>query len=101
MSLHSFAAHRREAFMFKPDWRSIQHHHAPDWLRDCKFGIYTHWGLYSVPACGPNATWYAYNMYREGSLQNLYHRLNYGPVSKFGYKDFIPLFTAENIIPIQ
>jgi alpha-L-fucosidase len=85
--------------MFKSDWHSIQHHHVPDWLRDCKFGIYTHWGLYSVPACGPNATWYPYNMYREGSLQNLYHRLNYGPVSKFGYKDFIPLFTAEKFDP--
>ena len=43
-----------------------------------KFCIYTH----SVPACGPNATWYAYNICRDGSLQNLYHRLNFGDPSK-------------------
>lgn len=81
--------------MYMPSWRSISQHRVPQWLKDCKFGIYTHWGVYSVPACGPNATWYAYNMYREGSLQNLYHRLNYGEVENFGYKDFVPMFTAE------
>lgn len=85
--------------MYSSSWRSIQKHEVPQWLKDCKFGIYTHWGVYSVPACGPNATWYGYNMYREGSLQNLYHRLNYGEVSKFGYKDFIPMFTAEKFDP--
>jgi alpha-L-fucosidase len=85
--------------MFEADWNSIQNHHIPAWLKECKFGIYTHWGVYSVPACGPNATWYAYNMYRDGSLQNLYHRLNFGPVSQFGYKDFIPEFTAKNFDP--
>jgi len=82
--------------MYNASWRSISQHRVPQWLKDCKFGIYTHWGVYSVPACGPNATWYPYNMYREGSLQNLYHRLTYGEVSDFGYKDFIPLFTAEH-----
>ena len=86
--------------MIEPTWRSIgAHEHIPQWLRDCKFGIYTHWGVYSVPACGPNATWYAYNMYRDGSLQNLYHRLHFGDPSKFGYKDFIPMFTAERFDP--
>lgn len=58
-----------------------------------KFCIYTHWVVYSVPACGPNATWYAY----DGSLQNPYHRLNFGDPSKLGSKDFIPMFPAERI----
>ena len=81
--------------MFKASWNSIQAHAVPQWLKDAKFGIYTHWGLYSVPACGPNATWYAYNMYREGSFQNRYHVKKFGDPSQFGYKDFIPMFTAE------
>ena len=37
----------------------------PQWLRDGKFGIYTHWGIYSVPAYGKNGTWYAHNMYTD------------------------------------
>jgi len=81
--------------MFKPDWKSISLHKVPAWLTDCKFGIYTHWGVYSVPACGPNATWYPYNMYRDGSLQNLYHRLKFGEVKDFDYKNFIPQFKAK------
>lgn len=60
-----------------------------------KFCIYTH----SVPACGPIATWYAYNICRDGSLQNLYHRLNFGDPSKLASKDFIPMFTAERFDP--
>ena len=41
-------------------WSELQHYNVPKWLRDAKFGIYTHWGVYSVPACGPNASWYPY-----------------------------------------
>jgi len=67
----------------------------PKWLRDDKFGIYTHWGIYSVPACGPNGTWYAHNIYRKGNSQYDHHERTYGPVSEFGYKDFIPMFKAE------
>lgn len=64
-----------------------------------KFCIYTHCVVYSVPACGPNAAWYAYNICRDDSLQNLYHRLNLGDPSKLGSKDFIPMFTAERFAP--
>lgn len=49
-----------------------------------------------VPATGPNVTWYPYNMYREGTPQYDYHCKTYGHPSKFGYKDFIPMFTAEH-----
>ncbi len=61
---------------------------------EAKLGIYAHWGLYSVPACGPNVSWYGYNMYREGSAQHAWHCRTYGDPRIFGYKDFIPLFTA-------
>lgn len=89
---------------FQPDWRSLREHTTPQWFRDAKFGIYTHWGIYSVPALGPNTSWYGHNMYRQGTVltsgrreTNQYndHIAAYGPASKFGYKDFIPQFTAE------
>ncbi|MEM2352214.1 MAG: alpha-L-fucosidase, partial [Thermoproteota archaeon] len=69
------------------------------WLDEGKFGIYTHWGVYSVPACGPNGSWYPHNMYREGTQQYEYHVQHYGHPSKFGYKDFIPMFKAEKFDP--
>jgi len=47
-----------------------------------------------VPAYGPNATWYPYNMYRPGTGQYDYHVKTYGGPEKFGYKDFIPDFTG-------
>ncbi|MBA7658401.1 hypothetical protein ES703_66352 [subsurface metagenome] len=80
---------------YEPTWESLRTHTTPRWLQDAKFGIYTHWGVYSVPACGPNGSWYPYNMYREGTEQYKYHVETYGPPSKFGYKDFIPMFKAE------
>lgn len=85
--------------IYEPTWESIKSHLTPDWFQKAKFGIYTHWGVYSVPACGPNATWYPYNMYREGTPQYDYHLNTFGHPSKFGYKDFIPMFTAEKFDP--
>ena len=84
---------------YQPYWQSLRRHATPEWFRNAKFGIYTHWGVYSVPACGPNATWYPYNMYREGTAQHAYHVKTYGPLSRFGYKDFIPMFTADKFDP--
>jgi alpha-L-fucosidase len=84
---------------FQPNWRSLREHATPQWLKDAKFGIYTHWGVYSVPACGRNGTWYPYNMYREGTPQHEYHAKTYGPPATFGYKDFIPMFTGEKFDP--
>jgi len=80
---------------YKPNWRSLAQNHIPTWFKDAKFGIYTHWGVYSVPACGKNGTWYPHNMYREGTDQYKYHVEHYGKPTEFGYKDFIPMFKAE------
>ena len=41
---------------FEPTWNSRSAHTMPVWLRDAKYGIYTHWGPYSVPAYGRNLT---------------------------------------------
>jgi alpha-L-fucosidase len=85
--------------MYKANWNSIKTHAVPQWFLDAKFGIYTHWGIYCVPAKGPNATWYPYNMYIPGTEQYEHHLKTYGGPEKFGYKDFIPMFTAENFDP--
>jgi alpha-L-fucosidase len=82
---------------FAPTWDSLTKHAAPAWFEDAKFGIYFHWGPYSVPAF--QNEWYSRNLYIEGQRANKYHNLVYGPPSKFGYKDFIPLFRAEKFNP--
>ena len=82
---------------FRPDWESLQKYEVPDWYKDAKFGIFIHWGLYSVPAFANE--WYPRNMYREGSEEYKHHVATYGPPDKFGYKDFIPMFKAEHYDP--
>jgi alpha-L-fucosidase len=56
---------------FRPDWESLQKYEAPEWYKDAKFGIFIHWGLYSVPAFGNE--WYPRNMYRPGSEEYKHH----------------------------
>ena len=81
---------------YQPTWNSLRNTHTPQWLKDGKFGIYTHWGVYSVPAFGDNGTWYANHVYTmPDSLERKHHEATYGPLEKFGYKDFIPMFTGE------
>ena len=82
---------------FRPDWASLQTHATPKWYQDAKFGIFIHWGLYSIPAFG--SEWYSRNMYVQGSPEFAHHVATYGPQSKFGYKDFIPLFKADRFDP--
>src|SRR5882757_5157304 len=74
-------------------WESLKNYKTPDWFRDAKFGIFIHWGVYSVPAFG--SEWYPRQMYQQGSDEFKHHIATYGPQSKFGYKDFIPMFKAE------
>lgn len=82
---------------YKADWDSLGAYRVPEWFRDAKFGIFIHWGLYSVPAFGNE--WYPRNMYVRGSTVFKHHVDTYGPQSKFGYKDFIPEFRAERFDP--
>ncbi len=82
---------------FHDNWDSLQAFHPPKWWQRAKFGIFIHWGVYSVPAYGNE--WYARNMYIQGSDEYAHHRKTWGPQDRFGYKDFIPLFRAENFDP--
>ena len=82
---------------YEPTWKSLEKHEAvPEWMRDAKFGIYCHWGVYSVPAYG-NEQYFHY-MHDDGvGLMNARkrHEAMYGPLEQFGYHDFIPMFKAE------
>lgn len=82
---------------FRPDWTSLKQYRSPSWYDNAKFGIFIHWGVFSVPAFGNE--WYSRNMYQQGSKDYLHHRETYGPQSRFGYKDLIPLFTAPKFDP--
>jgi alpha-L-fucosidase len=106
-SVQKFDAHRAAILQqvdkegrsgpFRPTWDSLQHYQVPEWYQDAKFGIFLHWGVYSVPAFGNE--WYPRNMYRQGSPEFKHHVATYGPQLKFGYKDFIPEFKAAKYDP--
>ncbi len=94
---------------FEPELESFKQYSYPDWFRDAKFGIWSHWGPQAVPRQGD---WYARKMYEsdivnrrtnepagKSSREYLYHLEHYGHPSKFGYKDIIPLWKAERWDP--
>ena len=81
---------------FKPTWDSLKAYQTPDWFKDAKFGIWAHWG----PQCQPErGDWYARKMYIEGSEQYKFHVEKFGHPSKFGFKDVINEWKAEEWDP--
>lgn len=82
---------------YRDDWNSLSRFKMPEWFENAKFGIFIHWGLYSIPAF--NNEWYSRNMYIQGTEEFEHHVKTYGPHKDFGYKDFIPMFTAPNYDP--
>ena len=78
---------------YEANWDSLSKHKTPDWFRDAKLGIFIHWGIYSVPAFANE--WYSRSMYLQGTREFEHHVATYGPQKDFGYKDFIPMFKAE------
>ena len=84
---------------FLSSWDSLGAFRVPDWYIDGKFGIFIHWGVYAVPAFGNE--WYPRNMYLEGTKEFAHHREVYGDQASFGYKDFIPQFTASRFDPSE
>lgn len=93
---------------FQPTWESISKHKVPRWFDDAKFGIFIHWGLYSVPAWAtpegelgnvdfsvwfnnnPYAEWYLNSLRIPGSPTQAYHFKTYG--KDFDYYNFAPQF---------
>ncbi|MGD0756844.1 MAG: alpha-L-fucosidase [Bacteroidales bacterium] len=95
---------------FKPTWESLDKRPVPQWFQDSKFGIFIHWGVYSVPAWGPTgdsigvydkyAEWYWNKLVQPGKTQKYFkefHTKTYGP--NFRYQDFAPMFKAELFDP--
>jgi alpha-L-fucosidase len=79
----------------QPTWESIQvNYKVPEWFKGAKFGLFMHWGLYSVPAY--HNEWYEKHMYAGFST---WHTEHFGPQDKFGYKDFIPMFSQNKFDP--
>jgi alpha-L-fucosidase len=73
---------------YTPTWASVdQHPPAHEWFQDAKFGIYFHWGVFSVPAFANE--WYPRNMYIGGSNENNHHRSVYGEPSAWPFHNFI------------
>lgn len=80
---------------------SLRGHRAPHWFTGAKFGIFIHWGVYSVPAWAPvgedYAEWYWARMDKPELPTHRHHAREWG--EDFAYDDFIPMFTAENFDP--
>ncbi len=82
---------------YESNWRSLNSRPTPQWFKDAKFGIFIHWGLYSVPAWGPKgsyAEWYLNGLNTGDTARLRYHEQNYG--KDFLYRDFINLFNPIN-----
>jgi alpha-L-fucosidase len=89
---------------YEPNWASLDARPTPQWYADAKFGIFIHWGVYSVPGWGAPksyAEWYWNNMANQkpDNVWWQYHRKNYG--ENFAYEQFAPLFRAELFDPDQ
>lgn len=94
-----FASSLHAEEQYEANWDSLRAHQpAPEWFRDAKFGIYFHWGVYSVPAYGNE--WYPRHMHdKDGNrAKHVYehHVHTYGDPSEYGYDRFVPQFTAEH-----
>jgi len=89
---------RNERPEFEPTWESLEGYTCPEWFRDAKLGIFLHWGPASVPAVDG---WYGRNMYVQGHPAYEFHVKTYGHPSKFGFKDIVNLWKAENFDPDQ
>ncbi len=77
---------KAQSNQFSGTRESLESYEIPNWFRDAKFGIWSHWGPQSAIEEGD---WYARNMYMQGSEQYRYHCETYGHPSKFGYKDLV------------
>lgn len=78
---------------YKPTWKSIEENYKiPEWFLDGKFGIFIHYGVYTVAAHA--SEWYPRHMYSNSGVQK-WHEEHFGRVDSIGYKDLIPLLKMD------
>ena len=82
---------------YENNWASLNSRPVPEWFADAKFGIFIHWGLYSVPAYtakGQYAEWYQWQLEKQPELTTKdWHESVYG--KNYKYTDFVEGFKAE------
>ena len=86
---------------YKPDWESLKAHQNPEWFRDAKLGIYTHWGPVTLGTedAPHHCQWYGMDLYKPDNKTFKFHQEKFGDPKTFGYKDLFPLFTAPKFDP--
>jgi alpha-L-fucosidase len=89
---------------YEPTWASLETHPTPTWFEDGKFGIFIHWGVYSVPSFCDTSTyseWYQcwLDNNSHNGLEREFHEKNYG--ADFEYREFAPMFRAEMWDPAE
>ncbi|KAI8378536.1 alpha-L-fucosidase-domain-containing protein [Blakeslea trispora] len=88
---------------YEPTETSLQTHSVPTWFQAAKFGIFIHWGVYSVPSWAPvgadYAEWYWWNYNQKNSATYQYHRTFYGPDVE--YDDFIRAWNPDRFDPVS
>lgn len=96
----AFSAWAQDAAKYEPTWESVDSRPLPAWFDNDKFGIFIHWGVYSVPSWGPKgrySEWYWHDMQDKNGETWKFHVENYG--EDFRYTDFAPQFRAELFNP--
>ena len=91
--------------VYEPTWESLDSRPIPAWFPDAKFGIFIHWGVYSVPSWirvregryASYAEWYEARVMGELKGDEDFHERTYG--ADFAYRDFAPMFTAALFDP--
>src|SRR5947209_16670689 len=92
----------RAGEVYRPTWESLDRRPTPAWFEEAKFGIFIHWGVYSVPAWGPRgkyAEWYWHDLADRRGPTWKFHRKTYG--ADFKYQDFAGSFKAELFQPAR
>jgi alpha-L-fucosidase len=85
---------------YQPNWESLDSRTVPSWFMNEKFGIFIHWGAYSVPSWGPQhsySEWYQNGLQADkDNVRKKFHKLHYGDMSYYG---FGPMFKADRFDP--
>ncbi|HTI12702.1 MAG TPA: alpha-L-fucosidase, partial [Puia sp.] len=81
---------RLSAQPWQPDWSSLDRRPVPQWFRDAKFGIFIHWGVYSVPGYskkGEYAEWYQNGLMNGDTARINYHAKKFGDLTYYQLAD--------------